>query len=148
MRIYIVFLIIVFISCRRNYDNENLGKVMENKNVPAIIDSFSTVPFTIKHKPKFVVPDSLGGANLTGFIVLSVEFDSLENMVNFEIEKLQAKRNHETIITYIKPNKKSNVIRNYEKLCGVYLKTIEFKKNPLSENKNGNKIRMLIRFNE
>lgn len=152
MREYVIlFCIITFLGCEKDVDKGNYRMVNGDKidkNIPAIIDTFTTVPYTIKHKPKFIIPDSLGGTKLVGFVVLTVEFDSLDNIIDFEIEKLHTQNNSENAIDYIKSDKKKDVIREYERLCGIYLKKMKFKKNPLTETQNGNMISFLLRFNE
>jgi hypothetical protein len=70
-----LYILIIMISIGRQ-DTSNV-----------IIDPFIDIPFDIK-KPELFIPDSLGGKNLQGKIILQIEVDSSGTVLNHKIMAL------------------------------------------------------------
>ena len=71
----------IFFGCQHREKERTASEI--------IVDSFPDIPFSIT-RPKVIVPDSLGGRNLKGEMVLEIKSDSLGSILAHKIMVLRA----------------------------------------------------------
>lgn len=155
MKITFICLLISFVSfsCKeRDSKPERLKKDSYN----LITDSFSYPPFEIVEKPPAIIPDSLGGNNLEGSVLLIVYLDSSGTIFKYDILKMKVLDNNGIVkIDYYNAEypfneeyKYPDDVLTYMNWINNYLHSIVFKRNKKVKPLKINKFKLMILLNQ
>ena len=149
--IYSCIILFGYTSC--GGQDKNDGKI---DNTEEYTDVTSPSPFEFKRDNMLVLlPDSLGGSNVTGFAVLEVSISNEAHIEDYNIMKLVVNRANKTPIIdyyYGKGNIYDEVfypneVKKYYPFFGDYLKSLHLSKNPGIKAEKINKTTIMVRFN-
>lgn len=153
-RVICLLLAFLFLSCK---EHEKKAGVLPKDSVDVILDALPTAPFSIEKKSQMLIPDSLGGKGLKGFVAMNVYLDSSAILLNYDLLKLRAiDENGNVIVDYqdFRPSSNGKVypekLKRYLPFIEDYLKSTVFIRNKNSPYVLGevNKITFMARFNE
>lgn len=109
----------------------------QSKSDEVTLDSFLPDPFEVVLQPKPVLPDSLGGKNVQGTVVVQVFLDTNATIQKYEILLFLLKdRSGKVRIESRLPLRKSkkkypNAVKKYQPWIENYIQAVVFRRNPL-----------------
>lgn len=143
-----------FISCK---EREAKPELLNKDSIDVIIDYFQPLPFEIAKKPPAIVPDSLGGENIEGFVLLIIYIDSTGTLEKYDILKMKAlnkKGNtqidyYNTQYPFTQDHQYPEDVVRYMDWIEDYLQSLVFvKKNENIQTSKINRFSLMVRFNQ
>lgn len=137
--ISIIMIGLLYFSCN-DYSDKNVHSSKNNNDIT--IDKFTPLPFKISKSPSIDLPDSLGGKNFRGKIVVTVDIDSMGNVVNYEIISFVTPK-----IQYFGSKKNIPIeLQKFNNWINEYISQVVFTKNDSVKLNKINKINIPIKI--